>query len=459
MSNQKKKSKLDILKNPWICFGSIGLGIFIGQMWNGLGMRLAVPGDLYLSMLKMSVIPIISTAIVIGLARMLRSGAAGQYLKQTVWIFMIMVLIGSALGMLAGFVGKPGVNLGKASEAFLGKALMGATASGPSESTGLWDVIIQMIPVNVFSAFSTGKVLSVIFVSVMVGLATGLVQNKNTESFLHFIQGVNDAFSKILGWVLYGLPFGLACLMAGMVATIGIDTLLALGKFIIVFYISGLVLCTIYLLMIKISTGQSFIKILSAIWDPLFVSFSAASCIAPLPIALKNMEEKLGQPHDVANFLIPLGATINRHSYALLFSFTAVFLAQLFGKTLSIGQCLTVFLASALVGTAAAGRLAAVAPMLAYILAPIGVPLSVGMTVFLSVGAILDPMVQMNILFGSCANAAVVAKTGKREVSEHQDKISVETQDLSRKKLNGTLEKQVDNVGTGSILPEQGQPA
>ncbi len=454
MTTKKKKTRWDILKNPWICFASIAFGIFLGQMWKNLGVQLAVPGEIYLSLLKMSVIPIISTAIIGGLAGMLRGGLAGQYMKKMILIFVLTVFLGSAIGMLAGFIGKPGINLGKASEAFLGKALLAETAKTSEESAGLWAIVTQMVPANVFNAFSSGKVLSVIFVSVMVGAAIGMFKNKSSERLLDIIQAANQAFVKILGWILYGLPFGLACMMGGLVATLGIDAILALGKFVIVFYIAGLLLCAIYFMIIKLSTKQTSLKIISAIRDPLFVSFSAASCIAPLPIALQNMEKELKQPREVMNFTIPLAVTINRHSYAMLFSLTAIFLAQIFGKTLDLSQCLMVFVTSALVGTAAAGRLVAAAPMLVYILAPIGVPLSVGITIFLTVGAILDPMVQMTILFGGCANATVIAKSAQPQhvVGQYlMDKGYIDATQLKQ-----ALDKQADMDKIGQILVDQG---
>lgn len=418
MPAKSNKSKLAILKNPWLCVVGILIGLYIGNVYKDIGVALALPGDLYLSLLKMSVIPIITTAIIGGLARMLRGGLAGKYMARLVVLFLVTVLFGSAFGMLAALIGKPGVDLGQASQAFLGTALMAGGDSTQTQDVGMWNIVVQMVPANVFNAFSTGQILGVIFVSVMIGAAVGMSQSEAGERFLDVIQGTQEAFVKILGWVLYGLPFGLACLIAGQVAVLGIEAILALGKYIIVFYIASIILCIIYLLIIKLATRKPFWRIISAIRDPLFVAFSASSSIAPIPIALSNMEEELDLPREVVNLVIPLTVAMNRHSYALLFSFTAIFLAQLFGTILSIGDYLLIFFISALAGNAAAGRLAAVAPMIGYILGPIGIPVSVGITIFITVGAILDPIIQMCILFGGCANAAVISgAAGKDEGS------------------------------------------
>lgn len=406
-----------VLKNPWLSFLFMLLGLYVGHTWKEFGAQLALPGELFLSLLTMSVIPIISTAIIGGLARMLRSGTAGTYMTEMIVLFVITVLIGSGVGLLAGFIGEPGTNLGPSGEVFLGKALMAETSqmeNGLGEA-GLWSILMQMVPQNIFGAFSAGKILSIIFASVMIGAAIGVSNSVAGARFLQIIEGIQEAFVRILGWVLYALPFGLFCMIAGQISNLGMEALVALSKFVIVFYLACLFMCLLYLLVMRIAMRRPLLDILSAMRDPLFVSFSAASCVAPIPIALKQMEDKLQQPKEVCNLVIPLSVAMNRHSYALLFSLTGVFLAQLFGKPLDLQNIVFLFFISALVGTAAAGRLAAVGVMLVYILSPIDVPVSVGVTIYITIGAILDPMVQMCILFGSCANAAVIGRLGSKK--------------------------------------------
>ncbi|MGB1110628.1 MAG: dicarboxylate/amino acid:cation symporter, partial [Gammaproteobacteria bacterium] len=395
------------------------LGVFVGNQWNSIGLILKQPGDLYLAMITMSVLPIMSTAIITGLARMLRSGVASEYLSRLVFLFVLTALVGSALGLAVALIGQPGVSLGGASEAFLGKLLMreNELTSNMSDQ-GLWGIITELVPSNIFGAFSEGQILGVIFVSALIGAAVGVSKSESAQRFLETAEGLNESFVRILAWVLYGLPVGLFCMLAGQVAALGIEAIFALGKFVMLFYLAGIILCVFYFLVIRVSTGVSSGRILSAIRDPLFVSFSAASSIAPIPIALEKMRNELKQPEDVCDVVIPLSVAMNRHSYAMLFAFTAIFLAQLFGKTLDLGQIMLVLFTSAMVGTATAGRLAAAGVMLVYILAPIGVPVSVGITIFVTVGAIIDPIVQMCILFGGCANAAVIARSGKKAGNE-----------------------------------------
>jgi len=408
----KLKSKWEYLKRPWLLVLMLILGAFVGHTWKTLGEQLVQPGNLYLSLLTMSVIPIISTAIISGLARMLRSGIASSHMSYIWLLFIVTVLIASGLGILAGYIGQPGVNLGQSVEVFIGQMLLQESEALVTSANGehfLWNILFQLVPANVIGVFSGGDILGVIFVSIAMGTAIGRSRSKAADRFYETVEGIHEIFVKILGWVLYGLPIGLFCMIGGQVATLGMEALLALGKFVLVFYLAASVLCIFYLLVMRLSTGLPILRIISAIRDPLFVSFSAASCIAPLPIALEKMQGELGQRPDICNLVIPLTVAMNRHSYALLFSLTAIFICQLFGKTLDFSQILLVLFTSALIGTAAAGRLATVGVLLVYVLEPIGIPVSVAITIFISIGAILDPMVQMSILFGGCANAAVIS--------------------------------------------------
>lgn len=437
-----------VLKNPWLLLATVVVSIYVGQKWPDFGTGLVAPGRVYLSLLTMTVLPIITSAIVTGLARLLRSGSANTYLSKMVVLFLVTVFLGSALGMLVALIGKPGSNLGARGEAFLGSVLLsemttqsdvggasggggaGGSASGTSQGSGggasgtssgggtasggssvnFLAIIQQMIPSNIFAAFSQGEILAIIFASTLLGAAIGVSKTKTSDRFLETFQGMQEAFVKILSWVLYGLPLGLFCMIGGQVATLGIDAILALSKFILLFHVASIILFILYLVIMSLAMRISIFKILTAMRDTLFLAFSAASSVAPIPMALDCMERDLDQPPDICNLVIPLTVAMNRHSYAMLFSFTAVFMTQLFDQPMTVTQGVAIFFLSALAGTAAAGRLASVGLVLGYVINPIGLPLNVAITVYVTLGAILDPVVQMGILFGGCANAAVIGR-------------------------------------------------
>ncbi len=414
---KKKHPIVRILSNPWILAFSLILGGLTGHYYKDFAVSLIFPGELYLSMFQMSVIPIISTSIIVGLARMLRSGSASHYLGGMIGLFVITVLVGSSLGLVLGLTLEPGHNLGKASEAFIGQALLEENSSNLDQNSGLQDLFSQLVPANVFEAYSSGKVLGIIFASVLLGAAMGMSRSEVGERFLEVTEGMKEAFGKILGWVVYGLPIGVFFLIAGQVSRLGMEAVLALSKLVLVFYLGCLLLWLFYALIMRAATGFSFSRIFNAVGRPVFVSFSAASAVASVPLAQKSMSA-LKPPVEVVNFVLPLSVAMNRHSYALLFALTAVFLAQLFGKTLDLYQAIFILLTAALVGSASAGRLAVAAPMITYVLVPLDIPASVAMTIFLTIGTILDPMIQSSVVFGSCANTAILGKPSTSNPNE-----------------------------------------
>jgi proton glutamate symport protein len=414
LSKKNTYSLLKTLKSPWILLISMGLGILVGQLYQDFARGLIFPGELYLALFQMSVVPLVSTSIIVGLAQLLRSGSAQYYLGRMVVLFALTLLVGSGLGILIGFLLEPGYNLGKASEAFLGQALLENNTSSQSQESGINALLTQLIPSNVFYAYSSGKVLGIVFASIMIGAAMGMSRSTAGERFLEVVEGAKEVFNRILGWVVYGLPIGIFFMIAGQVSILGMDAVMALSKFVMAVYIACMILWVLYTLAIWMSTGISISRILLAISQPLFVSFSSGSSIAPIPMAQKALKNDLRQPSEVVDFVMPLAVTMNRHSYALLFALSAVFMAQLFGKALDPGQTLFILLTAALVGMATAGRLPIAAPMVAYILAPLGIPDSVAITIFITVSTILDPVIQSSILFGSCANTVLLGKRLER---------------------------------------------
>ena len=378
------------IRAPWLAVAAMFAGAYAGYAWKDFSSYMRYPGELFLSLLTMTVVPIISTAIIIGLANMLRSGVAGGKLARFVGLILVTGLLGSTIGILAGLVGHPGSNLGEGGAAFIGQSLGTEEGGGVGGDAGVWALVRSVVPDNVFGALSQGHFLAIIFVSILIGAALGMSHSEGSERFQM-------------------VPVGLFCMMSAQIATLGVEALLALGRFILIFHVAVLILAVIFLLVIRIATGHRMGAILSALRDPLFVAYSAASSVAPVPIALMRLEGRLFLPRSVCDVVVPLSVAVSRSSYAMLFSFTAIFLAQLFEMNLSFGDMLVLLVISTLVGSVTGGRVAAVGLMLLYVLNPLGLPAAVGMTLYVTIGAILDPAIQMLILLGSCANAAVVS--------------------------------------------------
>jgi proton glutamate symport protein len=252
---------LDFLRSFRVNLLAIGVGVLIGLFSKQMGESLKIAGQLYLALLTMTVLPIVFSAITHGVGRLLRSGRFGRNLGYLVVIFVGWVLLGSMLGILVGTVGKAGVDLKAEDSKALGTLLIqdqSPRIHGNPSSAGLSQLLGDVIPHNVFAAFVGGKGLAVVFISILMGISLGTNRSQASDRLLETIRGIYETFFKIMGWVLYGLPFGLCCLTAEHVATVGTTILVVLLKLIVLLYAGCGVLWLIYLFIMRFVTGKSF---------------------------------------------------------------------------------------------------------------------------------------------------------------------------------------------------------
>jgi Na+/H+-dicarboxylate symporter len=168
-------------------------------------------------------------------------------------------------------------------------------------------------------------------------------------------------------------------------------------------------------------------RILNSLRDPLTIAFVGSNSLVAMPLALQRLEDDLGQSPDVVQFLVPLGVTMNRHAYPLLFALMTVFVAQTYNHPLDISQLVHVAFASALIGMAAIGPAASVAPLMAFMISPLGLPTELAVAVLVETTAIVTPIVAMTHLFGSCATATLIGSGLPKPHPDTSEPIAVET--------------------------------
>lgn len=401
---------LAVLRNPWLNLTAVIIGVVIGINAVSLTRFLAPFGKIYIALLQMCVLPIITTAIIVSVSKLFLSGQSHKYVGKLILVFSIGVLMSSSIGTSIALLGQPGSTLPAETRKVLGKMVLSAESeddANSENSTGLWALLDSIVPSNIFSAFSTGQSLAIVFFSILFGIAVGAM-NETSQLLIPLLDQLYSAFFRILNGALYGLPFGLICLISDQVATMGMGVIIALAKLVSLFFIGAVVLCVVYSIIIKKVTRRRWREVFSGVKEPLMISFVVSSSVPAIPVALKNMKEKLGLSEAVSNFAVPLGVIINRQAYALLFSLSAVFVAQLYQVELGVMDINLVIIGSAAAGMAAIGAPAVVAPMIIYVLGPLGLPVSVGATIFIAISPAVDNVLSMTNLFGSCASASLI---------------------------------------------------
>lgn len=401
------------IKKPWAIALGTAAGIFIGIYNKGLAMRLEPFGDLYLSFLKMSVIPIMITAIVASFGGLLSSQETRKYLKRIIAVFLIGLLLSGVVGMIVALAGNPGQGLKPEARETLGTVLMNAEKNTDAEqqavSGGFSGFVKDLVPTNIFAALYEGKTLQILFFSIVFGLTVGIIPKQNSEQILELTNSTFKAFEKAIGLAMYGLPFGLLGIMAGQVARTGTDILLALAKLILLIHLAALILIFFGGFIISMRSGTSLFQSFKNLREPIIIAFGTRNSFATMPSVFSVLRDSFHLPQNAINLIVPLSIVICRFSMVLVFTIGTVFIVQLYGVPLSLGNIIFAVFAAVLAALAGAGAPGmASLSMIAIILTPLGLPTDAAVIMLLAAFSIIDPILTIVNILLTCTAAMVI---------------------------------------------------
>jgi dicarboxylate/amino acid:cation (Na+ or H+) symporter, DAACS family len=367
-------------------------------------------GQIFLRLLFMLVIPILVSALALGVAGLGDLGRLGRVgvrmLAYTVVVSAAAVLIG--VGLVNWL--EPGSGLAPEVQerlrASLGTGLAGAPPAG---ATGK-DFLVALVPSNVVRAMTEGDMLAVMFFSLFLGIGLLATRTDAARRFEEALQGLYEVVMKLLGFVIQLAPYGVACLLFTLTARFGWSVLRELGAYVgVVLAALAIQQFVVYSISVRWLGGMSPLRFFRAVRTAMLTAFATASSNATLPTAILVAERELGLPKHVSRFVLTIGSTANQNGTALFEGVTVLFLAQLFGVELSLGQQLTVVLLCILGGIGTAGVPAGSLPVIAMILGIVGVPPE-AIGVVLGVDRILDMCRTTINVTGDLAAAVVVAR-------------------------------------------------
>lgn len=370
-------------------------------------------GTIFLRLIFMLVIPLLFSALIIGVAEMgdVRSlGRVGwKTLGYTVVASGIAVVLGLALVNWlhpGGGVDAATAQSMLAQGAERAKEIVGSTGGQPK---GL-DMLLGIVPDNVVKAAAENTILAVMFFALMLGIGLVLTRSEATETLLRGIQGLFEVSMTLIGLVIRLAPYAVFCFMFNLAALFGWDLLRSLGAYVgVVVLALAIHLFVVYSLMLKFLGGWSPRKFFRGVQEAMVMAFSTASSNATLPVSLRVAEEKLHLPKNVSRFVLTVGATANQNGTALFEGVTVLFLAQFFGVDLSLAQQVTVMFVCILGGIGTAGVPAGSLPVVALICGMVGVPPE-GIGLILGVDRFLDMCRTTLNVTGDLMLAAVVSK-------------------------------------------------
>lgn len=369
-------------------------------------------GQVFLRLLFMLVVPLIFSALILGVVELgdpRRLGRIGfKTLLYTVIISAIAVLIGITLVNIL----QPGAGISPELKARLtqGAGERAATlTSAAAPKTGI-DLLVQIVPNNPVKSAAEGDMLGVMFFSLLMGIGLAIVRTDASARLVDVIQGLYDVTMWLIGLVISLAPIGVAALLFTLTAELGYEILQQLALYVgVVVLALAIHQFVVYSLAVRFLGGMSPLFFFRGIRAAMITAFSTASSNATLPTALKVAEENLLLPPSVSRFVLTIGSTMNQNGTALFEGVTVLFLAQFYGVPLSLGEQITVVLICILGGIGTAGVPAGSIPVVALILGMVGVPVE-GIGLILGVDRFLDMCRTTLNVTGDLAAAVVVSR-------------------------------------------------
>ncbi|MEG1453766.1 dicarboxylate/amino acid:cation symporter [Brevundimonas sp.] len=369
-------------------------------------------GQIFLRLLFMLVLPLLFSALVVGVAEMgdLKVlGRAGiKSLLFTVLVSSIAVIIGLVMVNLF----RPGAGVDPVVAAQLleqGKAGAASIVENAKAGTTGTNFFVELIPSNVFKAAADNDILPVMVFAMLFGVGVVMVRNSATDHMLKSLEGLFEVMMKLIGLVIKLAPYAIACLMFNLSALFGLDLLVRLAVVGVAVGAMAIHMFVVYPLLVWTMGGMSPIKFFSSIREAMVVSFSTASSNASLPVSLRVAEQELGLPRKISRFVLTVGATANQNGTALFEGVTVLFLAQFFGVDLTLTQQFVVMLICILGGVGTAGVPGGSLPVVAMILGIVGVPVE-GIGLILGVDRFLDMCRTSLNVTGDLVVATVVSR-------------------------------------------------
>ncbi|NGX47267.1 MAG: Proton glutamate symport protein, partial [Chlamydiae bacterium] len=404
-------------KKPWAVFIAIALAIFIGN-WTGQESGLFgvtfysiydIIGKLFINSLTLIIVPLVSSSIIIGVARIGGEGQFGRIGVKTFAFYFLTKIIAIIIGIFVINIIHPG------SPNIVSNLLQTENIPVVQETFSAGNAFVKMlldlIPPNVLDAFAKGNMLGLIFFSIIFGYAITHISVKAAETHMNFWTGVFEAMINITHYIMRVLPIGVFCLVAKVFAETGIASLRSVGLFFFTVLLGLAIFVLIALpLLLKFVAKVNPWNQFRAMAPALITAFSTSSSSAALPITLECMEKRAGVSNRICSLVIPLGTSINLTGSALYEGMAALYVAQSFGLELSISsQFLFTFLTlitSIGIASVPSGSLI----IIMILLRLWGLPAE-GIGLFIAVDRILDMFRSVTNLFADGCCAVFVARS------------------------------------------------
>lgn len=385
-----KKYRISRLSMGWQIMIGLVLGIICGMIFyhnTGAIKVMQSLGTIFIRLIQMIVMPIVVSCLTVGIANIGDIKKLGRIGGKTLIYFEVLTTIAIILGLVIGNITHPGtfIDIHKLHATDISKYMVSAKTA--SHDSGFWDLILSIIPTNIFKSMSDGDMMPVILFSVLFGLGIAAVGEK-AKILIDVLNAVAEVMFKVTNWVMKFAPIGVFGLIGMTIAEMGISALLPLGLFIVIAYITMIIFVVVILGITAHLFHLRYWKTMHVILDEIILAFTTASSEVTLP-RLMEKTQKMGVSKGIVSFVIPTGYTFNLDGSAIYQSLAALFLAQAYGIHLTFAHQFTLLVVLMITSKGMAGVPGASFVVLLASVSTIGVPIA-GLTFIAGIDRFVD---------------------------------------------------------------------
>ncbi|MCX8958767.1 glutamate/aspartate:proton symporter GltP [Erwinia psidii] len=401
----------------WQILAALVLGIIVGAILHNQASErewlitniLSPAGDIFIHLIKMIVVPIVISTLVVGIAGVGDAKKLGRIGLKTIIYFEVITTIAIVIGITLANVFQPGHGIDMSTLATVDISKYEATtAQVESGAHSLVATILSLIPQNIFAALAKGDMLPIIFFSVLFGLGLSSLPSEHREPLLKVFRSTSETMFKVTHMIMRYAPVGVFALIAVTIANFGFASLWPLAKLVCLVYAAILFFAFVVLGIVARICNLRITTLMRILKDELILSYSTSSSETVLPRIMEKMEA-YGAPKSITSFVVPTGYSFNLDGSTLYQSIAAIFIAQLYGINLSIGQEIVLVLTLMVTSKGIAGVPGVSFVVLLATLGSVGIPLE-GLAFIAGVDRIMDMARTALNVVGNALAVLVIAK-------------------------------------------------
>ncbi|AZN98445.1 cation:dicarboxylase symporter family transporter [Mesorhizobium sp. M9A.F.Ca.ET.002.03.1.2] len=424
-----------ILRSPMTTIAMIGAGIFCGLYYPAFAHAISPVAQLYLNFLKMVVLPYLVSSVIFSITAMVQDPNSVRYLGRVGMAVLVVSFLSVLVSGAYSLVLQPGQIENPQSRIELGEFInsQGSVSTDlafpyqppPNEGADSGhSILLDLVPNNVFNALASGQTIQVLLFCLLFGLAMGKIPQPSSMSLSQALNAVYRACTVLTNWFIWGLPFATFILIADQTASTGTKPLTLMGSYLLVMGLSCLTFLAGAFAVIAIRSRRSYWATIKTCQPLLMVAITTRSTVASLPWVINLLSERLRFSLVVVELLVPLQAALLRTGPALLYTSGVLFVAQLYGRPLSIPDLLLVGITSALLALTTGGMSSLVIlSQMSIVCGYLKIPFEAAFALFVAVDAAVDTFMTLSSVCTVAASTAMIAPS-HRETTQPVEAVS-----------------------------------